>query len=250
METTTEHPSATIIITRLEDPFSRVNKDMLKDSVLSWKAKGILSYLLGQKQGWKAQVSDLVNKSKDGESSVRAGLKELRDNHYAKLEQLREAGKVKEWVLRVSDAPTLPPEKTESEPDSGILVRENLNLGNRPLSKNGASVRADLKQEPELLPSVSEQGTKPVKQWSPDPMQKRFNSLFQRRDTTKWVGKELKAYRALLPINEEDMELLERHYAMNIPKDEDYRRRELSTLLNNFNGAVDKARAAKPSRSF
>lgn len=72
--------------------------------------------------------------------------------------------------------------------------------------------------------------------------QLRLARLFHRRETTPWSEKERKAFRAIGEIQNEDLELLERYYAMQFPKDKDYRRRDLCTLLNNFQGELDRAR--------
>jgi hypothetical protein len=95
----------TIITTsRREDPFSRVPKDILNDSSISWKAKGVLAYLIGKPKGWKTRVSDLVRHGPDGESSIRSALMELRKAGYADLVQLRKGNKIREWVWKISDS--------------------------------------------------------------------------------------------------------------------------------------------------
>ena len=43
------------------DPFSRVPKDVLALPHLSWKAKGILAYLLGKPSNWKIRQLDLLS---------------------------------------------------------------------------------------------------------------------------------------------------------------------------------------------
>ncbi len=94
-----------ILMARRDDPFARVTKSMLNDAHLSWRAKGILSYLLGKPAGWKMRVTDLVRHSTDGERAVRAALAELREHGYADLSQLRDnQGKILEWVWKVSDS--------------------------------------------------------------------------------------------------------------------------------------------------
>jgi hypothetical protein len=84
----------------------------------------------------------------------------------------------------------------------------------------------------------------------PNHEQKRLNAIFCRRDTTKWNPSETKALRAISPIPEEDLAAVERYYSARIPKDEDYRRHDLPTLLNNWNGEVDRARKFKPTTCF
>ena len=95
-----------LVYSKREDPFSRIPKTILDDPELSWKAKGILAYLLGKPTGWKVRVKDICNKSTDGESSVRAGLNELRDKGYAKLEETRdERRRIVEWTWKIADSP-------------------------------------------------------------------------------------------------------------------------------------------------
>lgn len=67
----------------------------------------------------------------------------------------------------------------------------------------------------------------------------RLNRLFRRREASKWSAKELKAYEAgaeLCPIDE--FEMVEAYYLSGVP----YLRKDLQTLLNNWNGEVDRAR--------
>jgi hypothetical protein len=82
--------------------------------------------------------------------------------------------------------------------------------------------------------------------WSPTPLQLRLGKLFKRKETTRWDAREEKAVKSLGSPLEDDLRLLEAYYGANIPKDQDYRRHDLITLLNNFNGEVDRARKFKP----
>lgn len=62
--------------------FVMMDKSFLEDTRLSYKAKGILAYLLSKPDNWKVIVGNLVNYSTDGKASVYAGLKELKDSGY------------------------------------------------------------------------------------------------------------------------------------------------------------------------
>ena len=81
------------------------------------------------------------------------------------------------------------------------------------------------------------------KEWEPTPLQIRVGKLLGRRESTKWNDKEIEALEALGDPAEEDMELLHEFYDAIIEPDQDHRRTALLTLLNNWNGEVDKARA-------
>lgn len=109
-----------------EDPFARIDKKMLDDDRLSFKAKGILAYLIGKPNDWKLRIADLVNRSREGIDSVRAGLLELRRNGYAELVRLRdEAGKTTEWVWKVSDSPMFTPESGNPKVDKPTLSKND-----------------------------------------------------------------------------------------------------------------------------
>lgn len=71
-------------------------------------------------------------------------------------------------------------------------------------------------------------------------LKERIGSWFNRRLSTPWSEKEIKALKAVIKLKTppEDMDLLERRYRSNDP----YLRREIITLLNNWNGEIDKAR--------
>lgn len=49
----------------------------LEDERLSFKAKGLMGYLLSLPSDYKIIQSDIVKSSKDGKDSVRAGINEL-----------------------------------------------------------------------------------------------------------------------------------------------------------------------------
>jgi uncharacterized protein YdaU (DUF1376 family) len=89
-----------------------------------------------------------------------------------------------------------------------------------------------------------------VPDWSPSPTMLRLGALFNRKPTTRWDKKEIKALKELGKVDESDLAILERYYTERIPKAEDFRRHDLQTLLNNFNGEVDRARKFKPHKPF
>lgn len=71
-----------IIRVEKNENYSTINNTGLNDCNLSFKAKGILAYLLSKPDNWRCQVNDLTKKSKDGRDSIYAGLRELRENGY------------------------------------------------------------------------------------------------------------------------------------------------------------------------
>jgi DnaD/phage-associated family protein len=75
-----------------KNPFVQIDKAVFNDPNLSWKAKGILGYLLSKPDDWKTYVSDLVKRSKDGRDAVSKGLLELEEHGYLVKWQKRKDG--------------------------------------------------------------------------------------------------------------------------------------------------------------
>jgi len=71
----------------------------------------------------------------------------------------------------------------------------------------------------------------------------RISQLFSRRLTTKWSAKEIRAFKAIGPMDPEDLELVCRYTEAERAKgDAGKHRRDLLTFLNNFTGEIDRAR--------
>lgn len=87
--------------------FVMMDKTFLEDERLSYKAKGILAYLLSKPDDWKVIVGNLVNSSKDGKASVYAGLKELKEcGYYEKVPIRNEQGtRIIRWESTVYEVP-------------------------------------------------------------------------------------------------------------------------------------------------
>jgi len=83
------------------------------------------------------------------------------------------------------------------------------------------------------------------KAWEPREIHIQMGKMLGRRESTKWSDKEIEALESILPIDEQDMALVGEFYDAIIEPAEDHRRTALLTLLNNWNGEVDKARAYK-----
>lgn len=70
-----------------------INKKVLEDPVLSFKAKGLWAYCMSRPDHWQFHVSHLSTVSKDGEDAIYSALKELEKNGYLKKVQKNENGK-------------------------------------------------------------------------------------------------------------------------------------------------------------
>lgn len=90
-------------------------------------------------------------------------------------------------------------------------------------------------------PKGSSHPAKAGKEWNPDEKQIRVASWFNRRASTKWSDKELRAWSKLDRSNE-TLDLLQGYYGADIIAQDDWRRKDLLTLLNNWTGEMDRAR--------
>jgi 5-methylcytosine-specific restriction endonuclease McrA len=86
-----------------DHPYAIIETACLEDTRLSWKARGVLVYLLSKPEEWTIRVRELIHASdQNGRQSVRSALKELQACGYARLTIRRDAtGQLigKEWVL-------------------------------------------------------------------------------------------------------------------------------------------------------
>jgi len=85
-----------------------LNRCAVEDTRLSFKAVGILTYLLSKPDNWKVREEDLAQRHTDGTTAVRSGLKELKDLGYLVSVPLRDTdGRVIEWETHVYEVPQI-----------------------------------------------------------------------------------------------------------------------------------------------
>jgi|GEM_PF-5357894 len=59
------------------EKYTKIDNNALCDKRLSWKARGLLSFLLTKKDNWVLILKDLLRQSPDGEDSTRKAINEL-----------------------------------------------------------------------------------------------------------------------------------------------------------------------------
>ena len=88
------------------NPYVMLDKRIFSDINLSWKSKGILSYLLSKPDNWRVMIVDLVKQSSDGEKAVYSGLAELINTGYIARQAIRDdKGKFLYHEYRVFEQP-------------------------------------------------------------------------------------------------------------------------------------------------
>lgn len=106
----------TIRRARRSTKFTMMSNHGLHNKNLSFKAKGLLAYMLSLPDDWIFYQSELEERSTDGSSAIRSGLTELEEAGYLVKKRIRdEKGQLRgtDWIIR--DEPVDPDEDDECE---------------------------------------------------------------------------------------------------------------------------------------
>jgi len=112
-----------------KENYKTIHLKMLEDEEeLSWKAKGLHTYLITRPDGWEFNYTDLIKRSSEGRTAVHNAIEELKEHGYLEIKQERDenSGKFSEvqWIVAQS------PDMLENPPNA-----DNPNTGN-PISDN------------------------------------------------------------------------------------------------------------------
>jgi len=83
----------TVLAKKMDVPFTQIANSVLNDRTISWKAKGLFSYIHSKPIGWEFAAERISGDGNDGVDSVSAGLKELEERGYLSRKK-RADGKV------------------------------------------------------------------------------------------------------------------------------------------------------------
>lgn len=97
---------ATFRVIKESGNFVTVHKDFIHDSNITFKAKGILLYLLSRPDDWQIYESEIIKHTKDGKDSLKTGIKELEVAGYIERKRIRnDQGQLKEYEYTVYEQP-------------------------------------------------------------------------------------------------------------------------------------------------
>ncbi|MFV1457131.1 DnaD domain protein [Bacillus mycoides] len=86
--------------------YTTINNTGLRDERLSWKAKGILAYILSLPDDWVFYMEEISTHAKDGIDSLRVGMKELKKFGYIRRFPVKnEKGKITNWETIIYEVP-------------------------------------------------------------------------------------------------------------------------------------------------
>ncbi len=111
------------------NPFVQIDRAIINDSRLSWKAKGLLMYLLDQSDEWQFYQTEICSHGPDGRSSVVSGLKELEQCGYLNRTWIRDAkGKYTGRIWGIYEEPI----EVDMNLGENVQSQESPNIGNLP----------------------------------------------------------------------------------------------------------------------
>lgn len=151
-----------------DNPYAMIDKRIVEDKNLTWKAKGLLVYILSRPDNWIIQMQDLVNQSQDGINAIRAAMKELKAAGYIKYKGRRKdaTGKITGAIWEVHERPCndFPP---MDFPHVDSPQMENLPLNNKELTNTELNNKSAAELPPlRVLPQApTKAGTTT---WPPD----------------------------------------------------------------------------------
>ncbi len=113
--------------------FVMIDKGFLENDQLSWKAKGILAYLLSKPDNWKVITRDLVKHSTDGKTAVYGGLSELQKQGYYNKKPIRSENgrRISHWESTIYECPMESLENTEVSLLSDFQEVDNQDIDNQ-----------------------------------------------------------------------------------------------------------------------
>lgn len=94
-----------IVRAKRETNYTIMSNVGLNDERLSFKAKGMLAYLLSKPDNWRVSDRHLATIGPDGRAAVQAALKELETFGYLKRERIRSEDGTFSWVSTIYDEP-------------------------------------------------------------------------------------------------------------------------------------------------
>lgn len=147
-----------------EHPFVTIDSATVNDARLSFRARGVLAYLLNKPDGWVVRAETIAKDGTEGRAAIEAALRELRAAGYYRVERRRIGGKwrsggtisetpVPEWAERYAAAEGDPRRQVASlyprpgggwdyapvdNPDSGLPVSGDQN----PEDQDAATLRS------------------------------------------------------------------------------------------------------------
>lgn len=131
------------------NPYVIIDKRPFEKPYMSWKAKGLLGYLLSRPDDWTVRLGDLVKRSTDKAHATRQALRELvKVGHARQVEYRYQNGKYAGTVYEIHESPLY-------ENPLAVFPKAEKRVVNNIESSNNESMRED-DHDAEIFMALSE----------------------------------------------------------------------------------------------
>lgn len=126
-----------IIRIKKDKRFTVISRDSLQDKRLTWKATGLLAFLLSLPDDWTVNIRHLTSAKKDGRDGTVTGIRELENAGYIKKELVQDDGgkfvgydytvyEISQTTLPFTENPeTVNPSPENPSPENPVLLNTN-----------------------------------------------------------------------------------------------------------------------------
>lgn len=180
-----------IIRSKRDRNFSIIDNDLLNDSSLSFKARGLLAYMLSKPDDWKFYTTELARRSsKDGVTAIRSALEEIEKAGYLiRRKNRKEDGQFDGINWKLVDTPTFSPQS--GFPKTGNPKSENSRSDNQTLLRTDTTKNLLNKELKEDICA-----SKNAHKLSVSDLKKEFEDIWKRYPNKKGKQKAFNHYKA------------------------------------------------------
>ena len=182
--------------------YSVISNEFIRRKDLSWKAKGILTYILTLPDDWVINLNEIMTHATEGEKAFRSGWKELKDAGYVNRYPVRDkdSNKITHWETVIR----------ESVDTKGFdPLTQNVQVQN--VQVQNVQVQNDKLQSTYITKDLSKQSTNNTNAHSDKPndsdLKQRFEDLWNQYPNKKGKPKAFTAYKSAIKAGTTDSEI-------------------------------------------
>lgn len=137
----------------IHNKFGQAPNNLLNNDSVSFKAKGIFTFLQSKPNGWSFSVAGIKEQTKDGKTAIESGLKELEEAEYLKRKPKKDdEGKWSGYNYHISQSPFTENPSTEK----GVtLSKKDSSKNNIKKEIKNKEKKFDIKEKLEKMKSDS-----------------------------------------------------------------------------------------------
>lgn len=121
-----------------DDHFTQIPNEWLRDSRLSFKARGLLALVMSHSKGWSLSINSIAEQNQEGKDAIRSAISELEEFGYLSRSQVNEHGRFGEavWITNEPNATDCADLPSSGFPSSDNPTPKNNNLKEEQVKKN------------------------------------------------------------------------------------------------------------------